>query len=191
MPATKIAPSPGIHAAIGRQPVASATRAGRIVNLTASPRLGVRGPGVPNWCAEHAVPFPDKINTTLAGNGLTVARLGRNEILVLPEKDHPLPAAPFPPGVRDGYRDEGWCWLRLEGGDCRASLSRMTSVDLRPVKALVGAVLQTRLAGLDAVLVIRRENEEFFEIFSDIASMDHLLEVIFDSCPELRIILGA
>lgn len=68
-------------------------------------------------------------------------------------------------GVFDGYRDESWAWLRLEGRDRRDWL---TSVDLRRGSAPPGSVVQTRLGSLDVVLLI--DGKGAVDIFGDIAS---------------------
>ncbi|MFV0243889.1 MAG: hypothetical protein ACK5IB_02555 [Qingshengfaniella sp.] len=57
----------------------------------------------------------------------------------------------------------------------------MTSADLRPSRAPSGTVVQTRLAALDAVLVIGAES---LDIFADIASSHYMRQVFADRCPD-------
>ena len=160
----------------------------RILDLSARPRTGLRGPGVPGWCARHGI--PDRINELASGGDRAVARLGHTEILILPDAgapDLPPPSA----GVFDAYRDEGWLWLRLAGGDRRECLARLCSADLRPVRTSPGSVLQTRIAALDAVLVFRcAAGADVVEILTDSASSDYLRAVLAERCPEWPLCRG-
>lgn len=163
------------------RPLVPATGDNRLIDLTARPRLGLRGPGTPAWCAGHGLPFPDRINQTAEAVGITVARLGTYEILVLTDGQASLPATPLPPDAWDGYRDETWFWIRMTGPSTQAALATLTSVDLRPARVPPGRVLQTRAAGLDAVLVL---HEGSVDIFADIASAEYFADVLADRCPE-------
>ena len=162
----------------------------RILDLSARPRTGLRGPGVPGWCARHGIAFPDRINDLVSGGGRAVARLGQSEILILPDSD----AAALPPlstGVFDAYREEGWLWLRLAGGDRRACLARLCSADLRPAKTPPGSVLQTQIVALDAVLIFRcAAGTDVVEILTDSASSDYLHATLAERCPEWPLYRG-
>lgn len=159
--------------------------ADRVTDRTARPRFGLRGPGVPAWCAERGLPFPERVNRCTEFNGGRVARLGRTEILVLPDAlDAPCPAVGPGAGVYDGYREEGWAWFRIEGPGTGAALAQLTSADLRPSRVRAGDVVQTHLAALDAVIVaVGEDGDRAFDIFADIASSDFLADVFADRCP--------
>lgn len=152
---------------------------GIVLDRTPWPRLGLRGPGTPAWCEAAGLPFPERINTVAHGQGCRLARLGTFELLVLPDsRAAAIPGIPSGlTGVFDGYRDESWAWLRLEGPDWRDRLAGLTAADLRPGTVPPGSVVQTRLAGLDAVLLA--DGERAVDIFGDIASA-HFLAALLD-----------
>ncbi|MEI4488435.1 hypothetical protein V8J36_19755 [Frigidibacter sp. MR17.14] len=181
MTASRLFPSTGLGST-----VFAAGRSG-VRDLTARPRLGLRGRGTPNWCAAAGLPFPAEINGIARAGSIRVARLGTYELLVLSDDGLPIaaPAEPVPEAF-DGYRDETWAWFRFEGPAVANALATMTAVDLRPAAAPAGRVLQTRFAGLDVVLVIdRRDPDLAVDLFFDIASVDYLLGAISDRAPEL------
>lgn len=154
-----------------------------ILDLTARPRLGLRGPGTPDWCAANSLPFPDAINGVSRHGGLRIARLGTYELLILSDGSTPLPAAEHPQ-VYSGYRDETWSWFRMIGPALLETIGRLTSADLRPSHAARDSVHQTRFGGLDAVLLVDEQDQQpALDIFTDIASVDYLLGVFQDRCP--------
>lgn len=156
---------------------------------TGWPRLGLRGPATAGWCAAAGLPFPEAVNTVATAGGVRVARLGRTELLVLaPAGDDGLPQpAAAVPGAYDGHREETWAWFRLEGAGTLAALSAMTSADLRPAVSPAGSVVQTRLAGLDAVLVlVSGEAGPAVDIFVDIAAAEYFQAAMGDRCPNVR-----
>lgn len=172
--------------------LATAATAGpnRILDLTHRPRLGLRGPGTPEWCARNALPFPDAVNGVATAEGLRIARLGRFELLLIAATDRPLPADfhRLPPGSWSGYREDGWAWFRVDGPGTMPTLSALTSADLRPTGGTGDRVVQTRLAGLDAVLVLAGSGAHpAVEIFADIAASDYLVDVFGDRCPEFAV----
>ena len=178
--AARTFPLDGRLTAVGK----ASTPSGRITDLTAHPRLGLRGPGVRAWCVSRGLPFPDRINRCINGDHLRVARLGRHEILILPEDG----AAPLPPigsaaNVYDGYREETWAWFRFDGHGTDVALAQLTSADLRSNRLRDGDVIQTRLAGLDTVIITRNQaGGGIYDIFVDIASSDFLADVFGDRC---------
>lgn len=164
------------------------TSAKRIIDLTAKPRLGLRGRGVPGWCTAVGLPFPETINRYEAYTGGRVARLGRTEILILPDRD----AASLPPiggttGLYDAYREETWAWFRVECPKTTDALARLTSADLRPSRVAEGDVVQARVAGLDSVLIASDHAEtRAFDLFLDIASAEFMADIFGDRCSEFE-----
>ncbi|MBV0893331.1 hypothetical protein KTN05_16080 [Paracoccus sp. Z118] len=154
----------------------AATPGGFILDRTAWPRKGLRGAGTPAWCAAAGLPFPGRVNTVAQSHGLRIARLGSFELLIVPDsRSAAIPDAPGIPDAFDGYRDESWAWLRVERPEWRDLLAPLTSTDLSPRSAPAGSVVQTRLATLDAVLLIE---DDAVDIFADIASTDFLLALL-------------
>lgn len=176
---------------------AAPARAGSqtITDLTARPRIGLRGSGAPNWCLANGLPFPDEVNGVARQDGLRIARLGTFELLVLPSSNSPLPAglSDLPAGTYSGYRDETWAWFRFEGPGTVEALSSCTAADLRDRPDLpADRVVQTRFAGLDAVMVLGGAGDAVVaELFADIASHGYLLDVFAERCPEFRLSEGS
>lgn len=166
-----------------------------ITDLTHRSRMGLRGRGTSAWCAAHGLPFPESINSVVRHDGLRIARLGSFELLVLFESDKELPAvfADLPAGAYSGYREESWAWFRFEGTGALDVLSSCTSADLMPSGALPGErVVQTRFAGLDAVIILTREGGGLVaDVFADIASHGYLLRVFEERCPEFGLVKPA
>lgn len=157
-----------------------------ILDLTAWPRLGLRGPGTRDWCARAGLPFPPAVNQVARGAGLRLARLGTHELLILPQDGSKATAFPPVQGAQlySGFRDETWAWFRMIGPDLPDTLGRLTSADLRPAQAPEDSVVQTRFGGLDAVLVIDgQDGQPAVDIFVDIASVEYLTGVFQDRCP--------
>lgn len=168
-----------------------ADHANRITDLSAQPRMGLRGRTVQTWCATNGLVFPNQINGVTAANGLCVARLGQFECLLLAETDMPLPEEfqTLPAGSYSGYRDETWGWFRMQGPDTLKALGSLTSADLCPNNEKDSRVVQTRFAGLDAVLVLRSDEADLeVDILSDIASTAYLVNVFAERCPDFLIV---
>jgi sarcosine oxidase subunit gamma len=162
-----------------------------ITDLTARPRIGVRGRGAPDWCRANGLPFPEGVNGVVRKEGLCIARLGTSELLVLSESGATLPAglSDMPTGAYSGYREESWAWFRFRGPGTLEALSSCTSAQLEPVaSAPSGRVVQTRFAGLDAVIVLAGEgNAMVADVLADIASHGYLINVCADRCPQFRL----
>lgn len=153
------------------------------------PRLGLRGPSTPEWCAAAGLPFPNAVNGVATVPGLRIARLGRTELLILadaPDRAIPQPPAPMT-SAHDGFRHETWAWFRLDGPGTSEAMAALTSADLRARAAPPGMVVQTRAAGLDVVLVIDgASGARAIDIFLDIAAADYFLAAVGDRCPAVR-----
>ena len=94
-----------------------------------------------------------------------------------------------PDSVYDAFRHETWSWLRISGGSVHDAMSRLTAVDLRPSRIASGDVFQTRVAGLDAVLLVADAGHSpVFDIFSDIASYSFFTETLIELCPGLELV---
>lgn len=156
----------------------------RITDRTAWPRLGLRGPGVPDWCAQNGLALPSRINRCERLKDGRMARLGRTEILILPDAGAgSLPEIGAAAGVYDAFRQETWAWFRIEGPGTGSALAQLSSADFRPSQVCDGDVTQSRLAGLDAVFVaVGDADDRAFDILLDIASSDFLAELFAERC---------
>lgn len=161
-----------------------------IADLTHRPRIGLRGHGTPEWCRANELPFPAGINCVARVEGLRIARLGSTELLVLSESDAALPSAfaDLPVGTYLAYLEETWAWFRMTGPGTVEALAACTSEDLVHFRDGPDRVVQTRFAGLDAVLVLSgTEKAPVVDIFTDIASHGYLTNVFAERCPEFTL----
>lgn len=145
-----------------------------IADRTAWPRFGVKGPGAADWLKAAGVKLP-AANRLASVDGMTVLRLGGNDITILgdPERLGPLAdlqarwtTATGPKGY-SSWREEAWAWLTLSGPALDETLARHCAVDLRPGRFADDQIAQTRFTHHDAV-VIRRGGEA--NVLFDIAS---------------------
>lgn len=172
---------------------ASEAGANRVIDLTHRPRIGIRGRATMEWCKANDLPFPDAVNTVAAAKGFRVARLGRYEILAIRETDAPPPPTFFtlPEGAYSACREDGWAWFRVEGPETLSALATMTSADLRPAGEPADRVFQTRLAGLDAVLLVSGAEEPVADVFFDIASSAYFCDVVAERRPDFTLCKAA
>lgn len=137
-----------------------------ICDLSALPRIGLKGPGAADWLSARGVPVPDQPNTwsALEGGG-AVARLARTEFLVEDGFSGKTVARlapdlkPGSPGVYPVPRQD--CALALTGELVNELLVQTCNVDFTAqtrdarvvtLTLMVGVsvtVLQQRLAGTD------------------------------------------
>jgi sarcosine oxidase subunit gamma len=129
----------------------------RLHDLTACARFGLKGPGADTWFAGQG-DLP-KVNRWTLRDGARLLRLGARDLMVLAEPDRPeavdaMRAAWEANGQgHSSWREETWASLRLTGKATWDVAARLTAVDLRPKAFTSGAILQTRFAHLDAVLL--------------------------------------
>lgn len=130
-----------------------------LVDLSPLPRVGVKGTRARAWLVEYGWPVPETNNTAAQhAEGALVLRLGDNELLVLcdPRTDgmavHELEAAIPGDGAWHAPRRDSYSWFRLEGDAAVACLAKLCGVDLRPEKFAPGAIAQTSVARLNAIV---------------------------------------
>ncbi|MFO1147461.1 MAG: hypothetical protein U1E62_03715 [Alsobacter sp.] len=148
-----------------------------LVDLTATPRFGLKGPGSAAWLAVQGLVLPD-VNRVADLPRARLLRLGGEDFLVAGEGCEALAglwhAAEGPKGYWS-WREEGWAWMRLAGPLAGEAMARLCAVDLRDGKAAADAVVQTRVAQLDAVVV---RDGRAFDLFFDIASTAFLVRAV-------------
>ena len=164
-----------------------------MLDLSALPRFVLRGPGSTAWLSGRGCPLPDTIHRTAEAPGMTVVRLGGDEVILLAD---PLAGptglaalrqdwqqAAGPKGF-DAWREETWCWLALTGPGLADALPLLTAVDTRPHVFGPGAVVQTRALHMDAVLVRNdRNGQPGLDMLFDVASSDYAADFVADVLP--------
>lgn len=156
---------------------------------TAWPRWGLKGPGSADWLAADGLELP-ALNRWSVADGVRVLRLGRNDVTLTAE---PAAAAALAarrarwdeaagPKGYPSWREEGWAWLALSGGALEAVLARLTAVDLRPGRFAADAIAQTRVAQLDAVLLLSGGIAELFFDIAATASVVREIAHVAEAC---------
>lgn len=170
-----------------------ADRRNRLLDLSALPRFGLRGPGTTAWLIACGYPLPESMDHVIETDGMTVARLGAEEFVILAD---PIAGssrlaqvrrewrdAPGPKGF-DAYREESWCWLNLSGPGVSEALPLLTAIDSRTHAFGPGAVMQTRAMHMDAVLIRNeRGGQPGLDMLFDIASSGYATDFIADVLP--------
>jgi sarcosine oxidase subunit gamma len=154
---TRVIPLSGRGAASDCVSLLGGDGAARVQDLTARARFGLKGPGADSWFAGQG-DMPE-VNRWMPREAVRLLRLGARDLMVLaePEGDAVVDAmraawAAAGPG-HSSWREETWGWLRLSGPATWEVAARLTAVDLRPKAFAADAILQTRFAHLDAVLL--------------------------------------
>jgi sarcosine oxidase subunit gamma len=181
---------------------AAAARRLGLADLSPLPRLGVKGPGTADWLAGLGVRIPQQSNqATRQAGGALAARLAPAELLLLgglAGDPAPLdavaaawraePHAPVPPHSPRGYllpRRHSHFWFLVSGERAAQMFAKLCGVDLRPGKFADGAIAQTSLARMNAV-VIRddRGGALAYHLLGDSASAAYLWDCLTDAMAE-------
>ncbi|MDX1424537.1 MAG: hypothetical protein R3322_15435 [Kiloniellales bacterium] len=181
---------------------AEAARRLGLADLSPLPRLGVKGPGTADWLAGLGVRIPQQSNqATRQAGGALAARLAPAELLLLgglAGDPAPLdavaaawraePHAPVPLQSPRGYllpRRHSHFWFLVSGERAAQMFAKLCGVDLRPGKFADGAIAQTSLARMNAV-VIRddRGGALAYHLLGDSASAAYLWDCLTDAMAE-------
>lgn len=163
-----------------------------LTDLSPFARTGFKGADTPAWLVAQGVTVPDAPNRSLPQpDGAVVARLSAGEFLVLGR-----------PGAEPGLVERldgawGWetgaglcfplprqdshAWFHLKGAKVPEMLAKMCGVDLRRHVFADGAVAQTSVARLNAILI--RQGDDF-HLLADSASAEYLWDCVVDAMAE-------
>ncbi|MCV3242115.1 sarcosine oxidase subunit gamma [Mesorhizobium robiniae] len=170
-----------------------------IRDLSTLPRIGFKGNGTTNWLSSKVSAVPAAPNKAITlSDGTLIARLGKEEYLVLPGRDavgsvcSELEAswnADDASGERRiGYplpRADSHSWLYLEGSSIAQMMAKICSVDLRGDRFLQSEVAQTIVARISAVLIREITDGSYgLHMLTDFASADYLWDVLQDASAE-------
>ncbi|MER8401103.1 sarcosine oxidase subunit gamma family protein [Mesorhizobium sp. M1348] len=193
-----IARSPFAHRLTGASQTAPN---GNVVihDLSTLPRIGFKGNGTAAWLSSKVSAIPHVPNKAISlSDGSLIARLGKEEYLVLPDRDavgsvcSDLEAswnADDASGERRiGYplpRADSHSWLCLEGSSIAQMMAKICGVDLRGDRFLQGEVVQTIVARISAVLIREITAGSYgLHMLTDFASADYLWDVLQDASTE-------
>lgn len=158
-----------------------------VSDLTALPRFGLKGAGSAAWLEAAGAPVPG-INALADWRGLRLLRLGREDLLVLGDKGGDLAAlrgdweATTGPRGWSSWREEGWAWFRLEGPALAEAMARLCALDLRPAAFGSAAIAQTRVGGIEAVLL---RTGPAFDVLFDITLTATMARILAEATHDL------
>ncbi len=175
---------------------ASNARQGGLLDLSVIARTGFRGQNAQEHLSAQNLPIPEKPNQAeLSDNGELVLRLSNNEFWVLGSitedqgkrvielADSPLPEARCYPL----YCQNSHAWFVMSGPHLAQIMAKVCGVDLRTEMFPVGAIAQTSIARVNAVVVHHTVNGlSTFSILSDSASAQYLWESLLDAMDEFQ-----
>ena len=178
----------------GDDPAAEARSARElgISDLTLSPRAGYKGWAAIDWARRHGLVIGEDNNRAYAqSDGGRVARLADSEILILGGLGEPpaaiarLAAAGPVAGAYSVPRADTNCWFAISGADAAAMFTKLCGVDLRPKHFADGAVAQTSVAWLNAILIrADRGAVPAFDLLTDVASASYMWSCLTDAMAE-------
>lgn len=189
-----------LAASFGGEDEAAAARNLALADLSPLRRVGFKGAGAADWLASQGVMVPEINRCAAQADGAMVFRLGANDIMIttdiaaaaaLPERLSAAWAAlENPPQAARGFpmpRQEGFCWFVLTGQHAAAAMAKICGVDLRPHKFAVGAIAQTSVARLSAVVARNDINgTPAYHLFADSASAEYWWDCIRDAMQEFN-----
>lgn len=152
-----------------------------LIDLTARPRFGIKGPGSAGWLEARGLALPPINRIAVQGN-LRLMRLGTEDFVAVDSATGGAVAkltdawkvADGPRGYWS-WREEGWSWMRLAGPLTEPVMARLCALDLRTDRFASDAIAQTWVAHVEAVLV---RGEGGFDIFFDIASTAYFIRTV-------------
>lgn len=134
---------------------AQATSLG-LCDISALARAGAKGWTAVAWAATiDGVAVPETNNTALLqADGAWLARLADSEVLIVGALDGGDAGLASPPeGAYPVPREDTNAALMVTGSRAPELFSRLCAVDTRPHRFANGAVAQTHLAGLNAIII--------------------------------------
>lgn len=164
-----------------------------LVELTALPRFGVRGPQAAARLVELGFQIPERPNQSVEQvDGSRVLRLSQGEFMLLGslrdggerirllEQQWQEVAGCYPLPRQDSH-----AWLFLGGRDATATMAKVCGVDLGAHAFPANAVAQTSVARLNMVIASHRESGvEGFHLLLDRASLRYAWSALLDAMLE-------
>ena len=173
----------------------TAARRLAIADCTALPRTGYKGPRALDWLRGQGVGIGDRDNMAFMQNdGSLAARLAPTEALILgPLSGEPGLCARLDATWSIDLQLGAWrvpradtnCWLRIAGAEAPAMFAKVCGVDLRTHKFAEGAIAQTSVAKLTAI-VIRADLGRVpgYHLLTDMASAEFMWASLLDAMVE-------
>ncbi len=166
-----------------------------LMDLTPLARSGFRGAGAEAYLSARAYPVPEKPNLAAATDtGELVLRLSQREFWVLGSlKDMGQKVAELDCGpVADDncyplFCQDSHSWFALTGEAGAEVMAKLCAVDMRPAAFPEGAIAQTSVARINAVVVRHSLNGiPAFSLLFDSGYTPYMWEVMLDAMKEFE-----
>jgi sarcosine oxidase subunit gamma len=161
-----------------------------LVDLSTHGRSGFKGSGARQWLDGQSSRLPASPNRAMRQpDGSLIARLSDQEHLVLTSVSGEAPMAKNletrcqadkPPGCYALPRADSHCWFMLAGKPAAEAMSRVCAVDLRSKSFADGAVAQTSVAGISAIIIRDDAGELRYHVLADASLALYLWEQLHD-----------
>ncbi|MEX2648607.1 MAG: sarcosine oxidase subunit gamma family protein [Alphaproteobacteria bacterium] len=185
-----------IHLAAGQEAEASAARVMGLADASALRRGGYKGWTALDWLRGQGVAIGDNNTTVVQDEGSRVARLADSEALILGDLagrsallDRVEAAWSFE-GAVGAYpvpRPDTNFWFRITGAHAANMLAKMCGVDLRPRKFPDGAVAQTSVARMSAIVIRHDLGATLaYDMIADSAAAAYMWRCLLDAMDEFE-----
>ena len=166
-----------------------------LLDLSELMRTGLRGAATERLLAHENLPFPERPNKmSLSEDGTMVARLGSTECWVL---EPPLNLSTDMEALDIRLQNEPDCyplycqhshaWFALTGSHLPELMAKICGVDLRSEAFPEGAVVQTSVARVSAIIIHHSLNGiPVFSILSDSSSAEYFWHALLDAMAEYQ-----
>lgn len=165
-----------------------------ICDLSLLRRSGFRGRAARDWLSAH-IDLPTRSNASVRqAGGALVSSLSQEEFLIIesPDVDAGLVSgldkrfhALRPANVYALPRSDSHCLFAIAGEHSAVMLAKLCGVDLRTGRFELGAVAQTSVARVNAI-VIRgfEETTENYYLLADVSTTEYLWQCVLDAMDE-------
>jgi sarcosine oxidase subunit gamma len=196
-----------LHYGAGRDAELAVARRLALADLSVMPHAGFKGKGTAEWLATQGLNIgPDSNKAYAQAGGELAARLAPTEIFLLDNlagtgalmqrlndvwkwaESAPRPAQGYPLPRQDSHG-----WFMLAGEYAPDMFAKMCGVDLRRDRFAEGAIAQTSVAKMSAI-IIRADRKAkdgrthaAYHVLADIASAEYLWSCLMDAGKEFNI----
>lgn len=161
-------------------------------DLSPLPRIGFKGADTPKWLATQGLTLPDTHNrATAQADSSLLARLSPGEFLLLGRLDGAAGLVDILEAAWSWQADLGLCfplprqdshaWFHLTGSACPQMFAKICAIDLRPDKFADGAIAQTSVARLNAIII---RQGDCFHLLADSAAAEYFWDCLIDAMDE-------
>ncbi len=163
-----------------------------LCDLSPLPRTGFKGADTARWLAAQGLRFPEAHNcATAQEDGSLLARLSPGEFLLLGRIDGASSAVERLQSAWSWAAEAGMCfplprqdshaWFHLGGLKAPEAMAKLCGIDLRPHVFAAGAIAQTSVARLNAIVIAHPSG---FYLLADSASAEYFWACLADAMAE-------